>query len=305
MRHRSPCDRKCSYLVFLDNASGLRELAAYLSEIAISDFEVIIVDGSAPEALEENRRVLRWVGRHLAVAPQHVDVVRAAIDLASCDKVIVADAKTRYSLSALDDLTSLLDVHEVVEPQDYFDPLPWWISPLPGHGSTFGFRKRAVRGLRSLDHNPTAQDSVRRLASQGAEVFTTMRLFVRRIPPAFSEWIGDLPRRAGEELAMPARAALFFMLLPAIIGIALTGGLRMAGAFAGALAFTSIVLAMHGRTGAGRFFPWRACLFAPLWILQRSVSIYFAVLWRVSGGGEPRRIPIAVRADGKQAATGK
>ena len=304
MRHRSPCDRRGSYLVFLDKGDELRELAAYLSEIAISDFEVIIVDGSTPEAFDKNRRVLRWVGRHLA-APQQVDVVRAAIDLSSCDKVIVADAKTRYSLSALDDLTSLLEVHEVVEPQDYFDPLPWWISPLSDHAPTFGFRKRAVRGLRSLDQNTTGHDSVRRLASQGAEVFTTMRLFVRRIPPAFSEWIRDLPRRAEEELAMPARAALFFMLLPAIIGIALTGGLQMAGAFAGALAFTSIVLAMRGRIGAGRFFPWRTCLFAPLWVLQRSVSIYFALLWRVSGGSEPRRVPIAVRADGKQAATGK
>ena len=191
-------DRRGTYLVVLDSRAEdePRELAAYLSEIAVLDFEVIIVDGSAPEAFDKNRRVLRWVGRHVAAAPQHVDAVRAAIDLASCDKVIVADAKTRYSLSALDELTSLLEVHEVVEPLNYFDPLPWWISPLPGHGSTFGFRKRAVRGLRSLDQNAAAHDSVRELASRGAEVFTTKRLFVRRIPPAFSEWIRDLPRRA-------------------------------------------------------------------------------------------------------------
>jgi hypothetical protein len=125
------------------------------------------------------------------------------------------------------------------------------------------------------------------------------------MPPAFSDWIRELPRRAEEEFAVPAKAALFFMLLPALAGAALIGGVRMAGSLAGAIAFASIALALRGRIGAGRFFPWRACFFAPLWILQRSVSIYWALLWRVRKAGEPRRIPIAVRADGEQAASGK
>jgi hypothetical protein len=328
MRHRSSCERRCSYLVVLENdfrsADELRELATYLSEVAVSDFEVIIFDASSPEAVEENRRVLRWVGRHTTARPEHVtgtgniDAIRAAIDLASCDKVIVADAHVRYSRESLDDLTALLELHEVVEPQDYFDPLPWWggieagrilvhrsISPLPDSGSTFGFRKRAIRGLRAIDQATNAHDYVRRLASQGAEVFTSMRLFVRRIPPRFSDWIRGLPRRAEQEFTMPAKAALFFMLMPALIAVALLGGARMAGTVAGAISFASVALALRGRIGAGRFFPWRACFFAPLWVLQRSLSVYCALLWRVSGSSEPRRIPIPVRADGEQAASGK
>jgi hypothetical protein len=320
MRHRSSRERRCSYLVVLENAARseaeLRHLAAYLSDIAVSNLEVIVVDGSAQA--EQNRHILRWVGRHVIASAGNLDAVRAAIDLCSCDKVIVADARVRYSQDALDGLTALLEVHEVVEPQDYFDPLPWWggieagrmlvqrsISPLPDHGSTFGFRKCAVRGLRSIDNSAPAQDSVRRLALQGAEVFTAMRLFVRRIPPAFSDWVRDLPRRAAQEFAMPARAALLLMVVPAMIAIAVTGGARVAGVFAGAIAFMSIALAVRGRIGAGRFFPWRACFFAPLWILQRSVSIYFALLWRMSGAAEPRRVPITVRAGGEQVASGK
>ena len=132
-----------------------------------------------------------------------------------------------------------------------------------------------------------------------------MRLFVRRIPPAFSDWIRDVPRRADEEFAVPAKAALFFMLLPVIIAVAVVGGGRMAGGVAGAVAFASIVLALRGRAGAGRFFPWRACLFAPLWVLQRSISIYCVLLWRVSGAGEPRRVPIPLSADGEKLASGK
>lgn len=320
MRHRSSRERRCSYLVVLENAARseaeLRDLAAYLSEIAVSNFEVIVVDGSA--RAEQNRHILRWVGRHVIARSANVDAVRAAIDFCSCDKVIVADARVRYNQNSLDGLTALLEVHEVVEPQDYFDPLPWWggieagrmliqrsISPLPDHGSTFGFRKCAVRGLRSIDNSAPGHDSVRRLASQGAEVFTAMRLFVRRIPPAFSDWVRDLPRRAEQEFAVPAKAAMLFMIVPAIIAMASIGGVRTAGVFAAAIAFMSITLAIRGRIGAGRFFPWRACFFAPLWILQRSVSIYIAVLWRMSGAGEPRRIAIAVCADGEQVASGK
>src|SRR6266568_2571756 len=148
MRHRSSRERRCSYVVVLENAARsegeLRGLAAYLSEIAVSNFEVIVIDGSTQA--EENRRILRWVGRHVIARAGSVDAVRAAIDLSSCDKVIVADARVRYSQDSLDSLTALLEVHEVVEPQDYFDPLPWWggieagrilvqrsIRPLPDH----------------------------------------------------------------------------------------------------------------------------------------------------------------------------
>src|SRR6185436_4883819 len=125
---------------------------------AVADCDVIVIDNSPQPLFDENRRVLRWVGRHVAPRPRHrafggmVDAVRAAFDLASCEKVIVADARVRYSAEAIDKICELLDGHEVVEPQDYLDPLPWWggieagrmlvhrgIEPLPDHGGTFAF----------------------------------------------------------------------------------------------------------------------------------------------------------------------
>jgi len=236
--------------------------------------------------------VLRWVARYVHT---FADTMRAAIDLASCDKVVVADASIRYSMDALDIMTALLELHEVVEPQDYFDPLPWWggieagrvlversIHTLPNYGSTFGFRKRIVRGLRSIEPIP-ARDCVRRLALQGAEVFTAIGTFVRRLPPAFSDWIREVPRRAEDELASPARAALLLLLIPAILVLTLVGGPRMAGAFAGAVAFSTFVFAVRGRLGAAaEFFPLRACLFAPLSLLQRSIGVYCALFRRAS-----------------------
>ncbi|HEX9406575.1 MAG TPA: hypothetical protein VF975_04610 [Thermoanaerobaculia bacterium] len=329
MKRHSQSERRCSYLVVLDNTSRsideLRELGAYLSTLAVSDFDVIVVDASFPPTLDCNRRVLRWVGRHILARPQHlgplgtVDPIRAAVDLASCEKVIVADAHVRYSDKALEEMSMLLDLHEVIEPQDYLDPLPWWggieagrilvhrsLSPLPDHGSTFAFRKRAIRGLRSIAHSATADDYVRRLASQGAEVFSAIEIFVRRIPPALSEWIRDLPRQADEDFEFPAKAAFFFGLLPVAVVLALVGGFRFAAAYAGAIAFAAFALAVRGRTGAGRFFPWRACLYAPIWVLERSITAYWALLWRVSGGAEPGRIPVSVRTRGERvAATGE
>lgn len=327
MRHRSPGERRCTYLVALEgdcaSADDLRELAAYLSNLAVSDFDVVIVDGSRPPTLDRNRQTLRWVGRHVVAGPQHltadgsIDLIRAAVDLATCDKVIVADAQVRYSDEAIDRICTLLDLHEVVEPQDYIDPLPWWsgidagrmllhrsLSPLPDHGSTFGFRKNAIRGLRSLEHGVASDDDVRRLASQGAEVFCAIEVFVRRLPPVLSDWLRDLPRHADDDFSVSAKAAFFFGLLPITLVLILLGGARLAGGYAGAIAFASLGLAMRGRMGAAAFFPWRACLFAPVGILERSISVYWALLRRLSWGSEPRRIPIAMRS-GQRAASGE
>src|SRR5690348_2426922 len=243
MRHRSEIERRGSYVVILDHESRsiekLRDLAAYLCELSILNFEVIVVDESPPTFIDQNRRVLRWVSRYVPPTA-HLDPIRAAIELASCEKVIVADGQVRYSESALDEVSMLLELHEVVEPQDYFDPLPWWggieagrmlvhrsVASIPDHGVTFGFQKRAIRGLRALDH--VGDPISRRLAAQGAEVFSAVRVFVRRVPPALSQWVRSLPRQAEQEFAIPTKAALFFMLVPIAISLALLAGPSVAG----------------------------------------------------------------------------
>src|SRR6185369_11377114 len=127
MRHRNRLDRRCTYLVVLDGDCGgdLREFAAYLSELGVAKREVVILDGSSEHTFARHRRVLCWVGRHVAARPRHrnlagaIDPLRVAVDLASCDKVIVAQPAMRYDSKAIDELCSRLDTHELVEPQDY------------------------------------------------------------------------------------------------------------------------------------------------------------------------------------------
>jgi hypothetical protein len=318
MRHSPSREQRCTYLVILENESAslddLREFAGYLSDLLLADFEVVIVDASSPPALEANRRVLRWVARYVVARPQHrharggIDPIRAAMDVAACDKVIVAHARVRCSEESLDDVCALLDLHEVVEPQDYFDPLPWWggleagrllvhrgIGPLLDHASMFGFRRSAARGLRGIDSNIPGDDHVRRLASQGAEVFYAVEVFVRRLPPMLEEWIHERPAQANDDFGVPLKAAFFFTLLPLALVLGLFGGGRLAGGYAGAIAFASLALALRGRLGAARFFPWRSCLYAPLWLLERSVSIYWALFRRVSVR-EARGVPVSLPA---------
>lgn len=287
MRHRRLLDRRCSYIVVLDGGcSDLREFAAYLSDLGVAKCDVIIIDASSEHTFARHRRVLCWVGRHIAARPRHrnfagaIDPIRAGVELASCDKVIVAEPAVRYSAKAIDEVCEMLDAHESVEPQAYLEPLPWWggieagrilvhraIEP-SSHGATFAFRRNAARASRDLERVPAPE------------------VFVRRLPPTVDQWLSERPRQAGDDFTFPMKTAFFLALIPLAMLLATFGGVRLAGGYAGAIACASIALALRGRVGASSFFPLRACLFAPLWVLERSVSVYWALFRRLRGAGE-------------------
>ena len=281
----------------------LRSFAAYLSDLAVAGCEVIVVDNTP--AFARNRRVFRWVGRHVGAA----DPIRVALDAASCEKVIVANEWVRHDAATIVALCALLDVHEIVEPQDYCDPLPWWggidtgrilvhraVEPLPDHGATLGFRRAAVRGLHDgLDEH---DEFVRRLQAQGAVVHSAPELFVRREPPGIGAWLRERARQADDDFALPLKTAFFFALLPVAMLLTAFGGIPLAGGYAGTLVVASLALALRGRAGAAAVFPFRACLYAPLWLLERSVSVYWALLRKLSGVNVG--LPVQTRSAGVQ-----
>ena len=327
MRDRNARDCRCSYVVVVEKGGApdeLRGLANYLSGLGVDGCDVVVLDLSPRPQFESNGSMLRWVGRHIAVRPEHctpmglLDRVSAAAAVATCDKVIVASEDVRYGTDAIGRICNLLDAHEVVEPQDYLEPLPWWgsieagrillhrgIEPQPDHGTTFGFRRSAVRSLRNLGGSNAADDPVRRLAAAGAEVFAAADVFVRREPGTLDEWIGQRPRFANDDFSLPLKSAFFFSILPLLLLLATTGGLRLAGVYAGVIAFSSVGLALNGRTGAGAFFPIRACFFAPLWVFERSVSVYWALFRKLRGTeADTSRIVLPERAKGTKVASG-
>jgi hypothetical protein len=329
MRNRTSPERRCSYVVSLEGASAtngdLRELASYLSSLGVADCDVVILDPSPRLQFDLNARILRWVGRHVAVRPEYrtstgtVDRVRAAVAHAPGEKVIVAAEDVRYTMEAIGQMCALLEMHEVVEPQDYLDPLPWWgnieasrmlvhrgIEPQPDHGATFGFRRAALRSLRGLANSLVYDDPVRRLAASGAEIHAAADVFVRREPGAFSDWLEQRPRLAGEDFALPVKSAFFFSLVPVLFVLAILGGLQLAGGYASVIAFASVGLAARGRIGATSFFPMSACFFAPLWVFERSLSVYWA-LYRKVRGTEYATTGFAIpdRARGEKVASGE
>ena len=295
MRSNTKPDRRCTYVVALSPATrslDLRPFAEYLSTLGVAGCEVVVLDAS--DAVDEHRRILRWVARHVSVH-EPIDVVRTAAHVASCEKIIIADEHVRYNVADLTELCAMLDAHEVVEAQDYLEPMPWWggidagrmlvhrgIDPHPDRGATFGFRRSVVRGLRGFDATGST-DPVRLFALHGAEVVGATELFVRRCPRQLGEWLRERPREAGLDFDIPAKAAFFFALIPMAVLLTLMGGGRIAIGYTAAVAFASIVVAVRGRIGAGAFFPLRACLYAPLWVLERSVSVYWALLQRMRG----------------------
>jgi hypothetical protein len=67
-----------------------------------------------------------------------------------------------------------------------------------------------------------------------------------------------------------------------------------------------MVLALRGRGGAATLFPLRACLCAPLWVLERSVSVYWALFRKLNGASaDPMRPAVAERGSGAKVASGE
>lgn len=306
MRNREPSDLRCSYVVLVERPAAeveeLRNLATYLSALRTEGCEVIILDASPRAQLELNRRVLRWVGRHVILDSDYrnsagrVDLVRAAAGFASCEKIVVASEDIRYDPEAIVQMCRLLELHDVIEPQDYLDPLPWWagietarilvdrgLEPRPGHVGTFALRRSALAKLPGLDTALAGQVQSRRLTEAGAEVFTASRIFVRREPRPVREWLTERPRIAAEDFAVPMKTMFFLSFAPFLALLAILGGSRLAAGYVGAVSVASIALALRGRMGAHQFFPLRTALFAPLWILERSISVYWAIYRNLRG----------------------
>jgi hypothetical protein len=327
MRNRNARDSRCSYVVVVEHggdSGDLRGLGDYLSGLGVAGCDVVVLDLSPRPRFELNGRILRWVGRHVAVRPEHctpmglLDRVNAAANVAACDKVIVASEDVRYTTDAIGRLCNLLNAHEVVEPQDYLEPLPWWgsieagrillhrgIEPQPDHGATFGFRRSALRTMRSLSNVNAIEDPVRRLQAAGAEVFAAGDVFVRREPGTLDDWFEARPRLANDDFSLPFKSAFFFSVMPLLLLRALFGGPQLAGVYAGMIAFSSVGLALNGRAGASAFFPLHTCLFAPLWVFERSVSVYWALLRKMRGvETDTSRVVLPERAKGTKVASG-
>ncbi len=287
----------------------IEELRSYLQFLSGVCAEVIVIDGSPSRVFDPHHALLRRHVRHEQVdrsfgfKNDKVNGIHTGLALASCEKVIIADDDIRYDPGSLQAISGLLDQHEVVRPQNYIAPLPWWArmecarmlinratlaaADYPGtcavHRSTMQ-RTGPYDGDVLFDN----EEMIRHFVREGVQVCYANDLFVRKRPVSLAKWREQRPRQAYEDFGLRAKTALF-LLLPIVLALGALLGRRWFFLAVFTVGIVSILLAAYGRNrGQARsFFPLKVCFYAPLWILERTMSTYWALGWHLRAGGYP------------------
>jgi hypothetical protein len=284
------------------DAAPRAELANYLSELVRWCDEVIVVDGSEPALFAGNAAAWPARVRQLAPDPAHaclnakVAGVHTGVMAARHERVVLADDDVRYGPDQLARVAALLETHDLVQPQNVFDPLPWharWDTARTllnrslgaDYPGTLAVRRSRFAAMGGYDGDVMFEnlELIRTVRAHGGRVATPLDLYVRRLPPSAAHFRGQRVRQAYDDLALPLRLVCWLAVLP-LVATALA---RRRARWIGFGALAPIALAERGRRRARgrRAFPASCSLLAPAWVLERGVCIWLALLQRVRHGG--------------------
>jgi hypothetical protein len=306
-------DARCTYLLTIRRVRFDEHEAdrfrVYFRAIADAGCEVLVVDGSPRDVFAAHCEAWRGACFHAPVDPQYkylngkVNGIHTGVALATHERIILADDDIRYTPGDVRRMIELLDVHEMVRPQNYLSPLPFWArteaarmlinraliaeGDYPG---TLGVRRNAMRRVGHYDGDVLFdnEEIVRHFRAHRASIAYARDFFILKRPPTFRKWIEQRPRQAYEDFVMRAKTAFFAGLPLAFTLLWFVAGWHRALALVFAVACAAALVAARGLgDGAARFFPPRLCLYAPLWVAERVVSTYWAFYWRAAHGGYP------------------
>jgi hypothetical protein len=312
-------ERDFSYLVPVRWSDGEQRdaLAEYLGWLRQHCAELIVVDGSPEPVFRANAAAWREHVTHLPPDPAEaclngkVAGVRTGIRLASHERVVLADDDVRYDPDSLRRTVGLLDGHDLVRPQNYFEPLPWhacWDSARTllnrsagrDYPGTLAVRRSRMLAMGCYDGDVLFEnlELIRTVLAYGGRVASPLDLYVARLPPTASHFWRQRIRQAYDDFAIPGRMATW-LAIPPLLALA---GLRRKPAAPAALAVLSILAAERGRRrGDGRgVFPARSSLLAPVWILERALCSWLALGQRLRLGGARyagQRIKVAAHSE--------
>jgi hypothetical protein len=283
-----------------DGNQPLNELTSYLEYLS-PHTELIIVDGSLPENFEKHHRFWSHLGKHIPPAAHYqflngkVNGVMTGITAATHDHVIIADDDVRYLVGQLHELGKLLNNHQLVSPQNYFQPRPWhgtWDSSRSllnlalahDYPGTLAVQRKFLLALGGYDGDVLFEnlELIRTIKAGGGKVLYKNDLFVRRLPPSTKHFLSQRIRQAYDDYAQPARLAFFIMLLPLCILLAIYKPILIA-----LLIIASIIIAEVGRRkyGGQRVFAISCSFFAPAWLLERGICTWLALFQKLINGG--------------------
>lgn len=279
------------------------ELRGYIRWLA-DRMEVVVVDASPSPVFDEHLRAWGDVVRHVrpdaarACANGKVHGVTTGLRLASHDRVVIADDDVRYDDVGLIRVVSLLDHHDLVRPQNYFDPLPWhaaWDSGrtllnravAADYPGTLAVRREVLDRTDGYDGDVLFEnlELMRTVEAAGGRLITPLDLYVRRLPPTAAHFWRQRVRQAYDEFARPGRMAAELSVLP-LVGVAVAAR-RPRYLAAGVAAIVAAAEVGRRRAGGSAVFPARTAVAAPLWVAERAVCSWLAVANRVLRGGVP------------------
>lgn len=302
---------RCTYLLPIRraafDASEAESLRSYFEQLKAAACEILVIDGSPDDVFIQHHDLWSGACRHEHVdrsfgyLNDKVNGVHTGVSLAVHENIVLADDDMRYSAENVQEVCDRLDRYEVVRPQNYLRPLPWWArmeaarmlinratlraADYPG---TCAFRKSAMLRVGHYDGDVLFdnEEIIRHFARHDASICYANDLFVEKRPPTFRKWIEQRPRQAYEDFPLRAKTVIFFA-IPILLVIALAFG-KIVPAVA-TLIVASIALAAIGRARgeAAHVFPANLALFAPPWVLERSLSTYWALWWFITRGGYP------------------
>jgi hypothetical protein len=305
---------RCTYLLPIRraafSATEAAELRRYFQALGNADCRVLVIDGSPEAVFERNHEAWSSICRHEAVdrsfgyLNDKVNGIHTGVELASSEKIILADDDIRYTVADINRVCALLDTFEVVRPQNFLSPLPWWArmeaarmlinratlrtADYPG---TCAFRRECMLRVGHYDGDVLFdnEEIIRHFARAGAAINFAANLFVQKHPPRFRKWIEQRPRQAYEDFGLRMKSGIFFSIPLLAMFLGWNAGWQGFLLCLLALAIVAVGLAVGGRLrgAAAPYFRWSICLFAPLWVVERTFSTYWALYWHFAHGGYP------------------
>ena len=222
--------RRASFL-----ADEATKLAAYFDVLTGAGCDVIVIDGSPAPVFDLHHEVWSKHARHEKVDRRFnylndkVNGIHTGVELSPNEKIVLADDDIRYTADDIELISRMLDDYEVVRPQNYLAPLPWWAriegarmlvnratlraADYPG---TCAFRRATMLRVGHYDGDVLFdnEEIIRHFARHHARICYANDFFVQKRAPHFRKWIEQRPRQAYEDFALRAKTALFFGLPP-------------------------------------------------------------------------------------------
>ncbi len=283
----------------LHGGEAVEELAGYLRWLTEQVAEVVVVDGSPPEDVEVHRA--SFPAGVLVVPPDErtpmgkVGGVMTGVRRASHDDVVVADDDVRYDAGSLRRVSELLRRADVVRPANHFAPLPWHARVDTGRillnravggdwPGTLGVRRSRLLAAGGYDGSALFEnlELVRTVRAAGGTELVAPDVHVRRLPPTTAHFLHQRVRQAYDELARPWRLAASLAVVPTVL--VLTARRRWRPLVVGAAATVATAEVGRRRAGGRHVFPASSSLLAPVWVAERAVCSWLALLARARGG---------------------